>query len=550
MHMQNFIKRLETSFKENWERPALKDFRKEGLTYEGLANEIVSLQLLWKKAGLNPGDKIAINARSSANWLKLFHAGVTGGYTTVQLFNGFTPSDTIGLVNHSDSRILYTEKAIFERMDFEAMPELLGVFDTATMELLAERNGFGALVSDHGTMIQETYPNGLKPEDIVFADRPFDDVCAIMYTSGSTGSPKGVMLTVENFSANVDSVPEMIPYQPKDTYASILPYAHIFGLTCDGIIPFTLGMDVTVLGIPPIPANIKAIMTEVKPTIFFAVPLILSKFVQYAVGDLITCEAGRKRLADYKNNPEYCAMLHDILFRYLGGRIEAFLTGGAAIPSELEQLLAFKLELPFCSGYGLTETAPVLSVGKVGMYKAKSCGILNEMYMEYRIDSPNPKEIAGELHCRGGQVFAGYYKNPEATAKAFTADGWFKTGDLGLIDDERNLFLVGRCKSMILSTNGQNIFPEEIEVVLNELPYVAESIVVDRDSKIIALIVPDSDAAAHDNLNAETLNELMNKNIAHLNTKIPQYSQVAGFELHFEPFAKTPKGSIKRFMYK
>ena len=547
--LDTFISRIGNSIRTGWDRPALKDFRKDGLTYGQFASELLRLQLLWENAGLQKGDKIAICARSCSNWLKVFHAGVTGGYVSVQLFNGFTPSDVMGLVNHSDSRILYTEKAIFDKMDFSQMPQVIGVVDTLTMELLASREGFEKVYGSLDEAFAKEYPHGVSPEDVNLTDRDMDDVCAIMYTSGSTGSPKGVMLTVRNFSTNVDSVIDLVPFRRGTPYVSLLPFAHIFGLTCDGIIPFTMGMSVTVLVIPPIPSNVKDIMMEVKPNIFFAVPLILSKFVDYAVGDLISCDAGKKRLADYQNNPEYCRMLHDIIFRYLGGNIEVFLTGGAAIPSELESLLAFKIGLPFATGYGMTETAPVLSVGQLGAYKPKSCGLLNEKYMEYRIDSPDPEHIAGELQCRGGEVFAGYYKNPEATSRTFTEDGWFRTGDLGTIDADRNLFLVGRCKSMILSTNGQNIFPEEIEVILNELPYVAESVVVARGQRLVAIIVPDADAAAHSDIDADSLYELMKQNVAVLNSRIPQYSQVAEFELRYEPFAKTPKGSIKRFMY-
>ena len=549
LKIDNFIRLFEGAVKDSWDRPALSDFRKSTITYRELAERIETLDMIWKKAGLKPGDKIGINTKSCALGASVFMAAVSKGYVAVQLYNAFTPADTQRLVNHSDSKILYTEKRTFDEMDFDAMPELLCVIDGATGQVLASRNGVGQLYADAADMIARKYPAGMKPEDFTVCNPDIDDVCAILYTSGSTGNPKGVMLTYRNYTANVQGIRPGFPFYPHENYLSLLPHAHSFGLTCDVVIPMTMGMHVTVLGIPPIPANVQAAMQEVRPRIFYGVPLIFVKFAEYVLGNEIHSPEGKSKLDNYHSNAEYCRMLHDKLIEAMGGRMEILVTGGAAIPSEVESLLVYKLQLPFVTGYGLTELAPIVSYGKIGKYIPKSCGEYLPEIMEVNIDSPDPEHIAGELSIKGDVVFKGYYKNPEATAKVLQ-DGWFRTGDIGTIDKNRNVFLLGRSKNMILTDNGQNVYPEEIEVILNELPYVAESIVLQRDSHIIALIVPDMDALDKGGLNADALEAIMKQNIALLNSKLPAYSTVNGFEIRFEPFAKTPKGSIRRFMYK
>jgi len=304
-----------------------------------------------------------------------------------------------------------------------------------------------------------------------------------------------------------------------------------------------------VLGLPPIPMNVKDALMEVKPRIFYGVPLIFVKLIDYILGSDIHSAEGQEKFKNYEQYPEYCKMLYEKLMRETGGKIEVFATGGSAIPSEVESLLVHKLKVPFITGYGLTELAPIVSYGKVGKYVTKSCGEYLPEVMELRIDSPDPQHIAGELYVKGDVVFVGYYKNPEATAQVLQ-DGWFRTGDIGTVDKDNNVFLLGRSKNMILAENGQNVYPEEIEVILNELPYVAESIVLQRDHRIVALIVPNMDALDKAGIGSDALDAVMKQNIAYLNSKLPGYSAVNDFELRFEPFSKTPKGSIRRFMYK
>ncbi len=546
--IENFTKLFEHATRENWDAPALSNFRKDTITYRQLAERIETLDLIWKKAGLQRGDKIAINTRPCALGASIYYAAVSKGYVAVEIYNAFTPADTQKLVNHSDSKILYTEKHTFEQMDYAQMPSVLCAIDCATGEVLASREGVGELYARGAEILAERYPAGMKPEDFRVADVDLDDVCAILYTSGSTGNPKGVMLTYRNDTANVQAITPGFPFHRGENYLSLLPHAHSFGLMCDVVIPLTLGMHVTVLGLPPIPSNVKDALMEVRPRIFYGVPLIFVKLIEYILGPDIHSAEGQEKFKEYEKYPEYCKMLYDKLMRETGGKIEVFATGGSAIPSEVESLLVYKLKVPFITGYGLTELAPIVSYGKVGKYIPKSCGEYLPEVMEIRIDSPDPEHIAGELSIKGDVVFKGYYKNPESTAEVLR-DGWFRTGDIGTVDKDNNVFLLGRSKNMILTENGQNVYPEEIEVILNELPYVAESIVLQRDHRIVALIVPNMAQLDNAGLGADGLDAIMRQNIAFLNSKLPAYSAVNDFELRFEPFSKTPKGSIRRFMY-
>ncbi|MBO7574285.1 MAG: AMP-binding protein [Bacteroidales bacterium] len=546
----SFLRRFEQSVKACWDKTALVEYNQAGLTYGELAAELEKTVLWWRAAGLQPGDKIAINARSSAGWAKTFFAAQTGGFVAVQLFNGFTPDDTMHLVDHSDSRILYTEKAIFEKMDFAAMPQVMGVLDTKSGELLAARGDFADVYAQRDVLFAAAHPDGLSADEVHYPDRPLDELCALMYTSGSTGNPKGVMISIRNFSSNIQLIPHHFPYKREDNYVSVLPYAHIFGLVYDLMAPLCYGMTLCILFVPPVPAYLKPALRAYKPYVFFAVPLIINKMIDDTIGEFIRSKSGAAKLADYKNNPDFCEALRTIFMNAFGGNLGLMITGGAAMPEQLERLFLEQLKVPFVTGYGMTECTPTITLGHKETYVMKECGEPVPEGIELKIDSPDPHHVAGEVLVRGHVVFSGYYKNPEATRAVFTDDGWFRTGDLGTIDDLGRTFLVGRSKSMILGANGQNIFPEEIEVVLNQLPYVQESIVVGRNGQLTALIVPDQTMLADQNIDSDTLKSIMDANLATLNEKIPAYSSVRGYEVQFTPFAKTPKGSIKRFMYK
>ena len=543
--MQYFIKTFEESVKSCWGNPALNDYKSEALTYGELARKIETWHLIWKAAGLKEGDKISLNARSSSNWATTFMAVTSGGYVSCQLFNGFTPADTQKMVNHSDTKILFTEKAIFDGMNFDEMPQLIAAIDMKNMELLASRSNFADIYARAEELFAEAHPNGWSAEDVKYIDRDMDDLCCLNYTSGSTGTPKGVMLTVRNISSNVDLIPRYFPYRRGDNYLSILPFAHIFGMLYDMTACLCTGMHLTILCLPPAPTILKDAMQSVSPCTVMMVPLVLKKMAEYSAVEILSDKANSELI---KNSPEYYALLRSRMMTNLGGKVEIIVTGGAALPEELEKMLIEKLQLPLVTGYGMTECGPTITLGKLGKYKLKSCGILVDC-MQIEIDSPNPHEIVGEVLVKGSNTFVGYYKNPEADKEVFTENGWFRTGDFGTIDEENNLFLVGRNKSLLLGSNGENVYPEEIEVKLNVLPYVAESLIVQRGEKFIALIVPNADMIAAANISAGTLEDIMEQNITTLNKNIPAFAQVSGYELQEEAFAKTPKGSIKRFKY-
>ena len=546
----SFLKTFQRAILECWDKPAIEEYKSSSITYGELAAELDKTVRFWKAAGLQAGDKIAINARSSAGWGKTFFAAQTGGFVAVQLFNGFTPADTMQLVNHSDSRILYTEKAIFDKMDFEAMPALLGAIDTRSGELLAARGDFAERYAARDAAFAAAYPGGFTRADVRFAERDLDELCALMYTSGSTGNPKGVMISVRNFSSNIQLIPNHFPYKREDNYVSVLPYAHIFGLVYDLMAPLCYGMTLCILYVPPVPANLKPALRQYRPFVFFAVPLIINKMLDDTIGEFIRSKSGAAKLADHVHNPDFCEALRTIFMNAFGGNLGLMITGGAAMPEQLERLFLEQLKVPFVTGYGMTECTPTITLGHKETYVMKECGEPVPEGIELKIDSPDPRHVAGEVMVRGHVVFTGYYKNPEATRAVLSEDGWFRTGDLGTIDELGRVFLVGRSKSMILGTNGQNIFPEEIEVVLNQLPYVQESLIVSRGGRLTALIVPNQNLLAEQNIDAATLGQIMDNNLSDLNKKIPAYSAVGGYEILFDPFAKTPKGSIKRFMYR
>lgn len=532
--MKDFITRFQEAVKDNYEKPALNNFRQNSLTYHELSDEIRRIQSAWKAAGLQKGDTIAIYAPNSANWIKIFFAAVTGGYVAVELYHLYTPEDVMRLVCHSDSKFLYMEERVFEQMDIKKMPGLIAVIDIVSLNIIAQHGDFSRLLNN--CSYEENPCNSVNP----------DDTCTIIYTSGSTGSPKGVMLSVRNISANVDAISSAYPYRKGENYLSTLPFAHAFGLMFDVILPLCNGMHTYVLCSAPIPTSLIIALNEIHPHMFFTVPIVLQKLILNLIGNEYNSKEGQHKLANYTDNPDFCQLLKIKILAGMGNEIEVFGTGGATVPFEFESLILNKLSLPFVTVYGMTECSPIISLDVPGKYRMRSSG--KYLYnVQVRIDSQDPSAIPGEILVKGDSVFSGYYKNPDANAKVFTADNWFHTGDLATVDDEKNIFISGRCKNMFLYANGENIYQEEIEEILNELPMVEESLIVCRDDRLIALIVPERDA---NNQLSGSVNEIMAKNIQTLNKRLPKYSRVTEYELFKEPFAKTSKGNIRRYMYK
>ena len=547
MYDISFIKRFESTVKKHWNDPALNDYRSSVWTYGQLAAQIEQDHLFWKAAGLGKSDKIALNAKSCAGWAKTFMAIMTGGYVGVQLFDGYTPSDTMSLVNHSDSVALFTNAAKWKNMDIARMPNIRLVINVDDWGCLwAADEQTRATYDTMESLFAQKWPNGYGPDDVVFPTDNWDELSTISYTSGSTGDPKGVMLTYRNFSANVDYSQRHVP--AGERMVSMLPMAHMYGLVIEFIYPLCNGTSIYWLGKAPTPAALMSAFAEVKPYLLITVPLVMEKIYKSKVKPTLDKPVVKFLTKIPGVNKIIYNKVKDGLVSAFGGEVLEFIMGGAALNPEVEKLFK-KIHFPYLVGYGMTEACPLLAYEHWTKYVPGSCGKAVDV-AEVRIESEDPEHIAGEIQARGENITIGYYKNPEASANAFTEDGWLRTGDLGIIDKDGNIFIKGRSKSMILSANGQNVYPEELEAIINNQPYVAESVVVDRAGKIVALVYLDKDAIKRDGLDDEAVADIPEKVRVGANRKLPNYSQIAKVEVVLVPFEKTPKMSIKRFLYK
>ena len=527
----NFISKFESTVKECWDMPAIGDYGKSIASYGQLARDIEVLRMVCDASGMKPGDRIALNGRNCYGWALIFMAATVLGYTSVLILHGSTSDTVERIVKKAGCKILFTEKATYAGMDFEAMPDLMGVVDVHTMELLAARGNRVGLYLLRERLFHAHYREGFRITDLHYEERSMDDLCCVIYTSGSTGNPKGVMLTGQNFQNYVDRIPQMFPMQRGDTHLNTLPFAHLFGLAYDTLAPLCLGQSVYILLDAPSPSVLGKALRDIHPEMLFVVPMVLNKLISSVIGrdiNNIGEKAGEK--------------VRDAL----GGHIKGIMSAGAAASLDMEDLMVNRLRLPYVTGYGLTECAPLITLSQTDSYVRGSCGKVLPDMDGFRIDSPDPQNIPGELQVKSKFLFAGYYLNEEATMDAFTKDGWFHTGDVGTIDAGGHVILSGRCKNMLLTSNGQNVYPEEIETILNAMPFVSESLIVQRRESFGALIVPDAEG---ESISGSTLEMVMNQNIAILNGKIPTYSKISWYRIEKEPFEKTPKGSIKRFIY-
>lgn len=557
--MKHFLSYVDESIKANWTRPALSNYGANTLTYGDVASEIEKMHILFEKCGITKGEKIALCAKNCAEWCVAYFAIVSYDAVCVPLLPDFLPKNIVDLTRLSDSRLLMVDKNIMGNLerdkvagDFNALNNFCGLINVVTLDTLVDCNGLLAnMKSDVLEEYGSRYPNGITPADINYTKDDLDALAVISYTSGTSSSPKGVMLTSRSISSNVQFARTHIPAVADDKILSILPLAHIFGQIFDFVYPFTCGCHINIYTEKPIPARLLKALADVKPYMFLTVPLLIEKIFRSKVMPQLQKPAMRVLRAIPGINSIIYKKVREKLITTFGGNIHkgGIILGGAAINKEVEAIMK-KIKLPYTVGYGMTECGPLLSYRRWQDFVMRSCGAVAHPGVDIRIDSENPATVPGEIQAKGDSVMIGYYKNEEATKATFTEDGWLKTGDMGLMDKNENIFIKGRCKNMILTANGQNVYPEEIEDLVNQLPYVAESLVVGRKHGLAALIVPNPDAVAEAGLDESQLQKVMEENLFALNAELPAYSKLTICELRKEPFEKTPKLSIKRFMYK
>ncbi len=549
--MHNYLNLLNKTVKENWESPALCFFNGEQITYEGLAKHIARFHILFEKAGIEKGDKIAICAKNTNRWAVSFLAVNTYGTVIVPILSDFLPESVNSLVDHSDSVILFTDKEIWNKLDPGKMPKIKAAINVDDFSLLySSDENFTAIFNGLDDSFNEKYPQGFGREDAKFKvdDSNLNDLAIINYTSGTTSAPKGVMLSYKNVSASVEFAHNHIPCHPGQTIVSMLPMAHIYGLVFEFIYPLSGGVCVYYLGKSPAPSLLLKAMKSVKPYLLITVPLVMEKIYKSSVKPALSKPAVKVLTHIPGVNKLIYKKVRETLDSAFGGNVQEYIMGGAALNPEVEKCFR-KIGLHYTVGYGMTEAAPLLAYENWSRYAFGSCGKKVDC-AQMRIDSEDQHKIAGEIQAKGDNVCMGYYKNEEATAAAFTDDGFLRTGDLGTMDKAGNIYIRGRSKNMILSSSGQNVYPEEIEAVVNSQPYVSESVVVDRGSKLVALVYLDQDGIKKAGLDEEAVSDIPESIIVNVNKSMPNYSKLTKVEVVLEPFAKTPKMSIKRFMYK
>lgn len=552
MIAENFIKLYEKSFRENWDLNCLTDYGEDNtFTYGEVAKEIARIHLFFKHCQLRRGDKVAIIGKNNTRWCISFLATITYGAIVVPILQDFNPSDVHYIINHSESSFLFTSDLIWERLEEEKLPDIRGVFSLTDFRCLYQRDGESIqyylrhLEED----MQATYPQGFSKEDVTYTDLENDKVMLINYTSGTTGFCKGVMLTGNNLAGNVVYGIHSELLKRQENVLSFLPLAHMYGCAFEFLTAVAVGTHVTLLGKTPSPKILLTAFEEVKPNLIITVPLVIEKIYRNTILPLIQKTSMKMALSIPMLNAQIYAQIRTKLVDALGGRFKEVIIGGAALNPDVEEFF-HKIKFPFTVGYGMTECAPLISHQYWDKFVPTSSGKLLEGFLEARISKTDPTTGIGELEVRGENVMKGYYKNEDATREAFTEDGWLRTGDLGTIDADHNIYLRGRTKTMILGSNGQNIFPEELESRLNNLPFVLESLVVESNKKLVALVYPDFDGLNSLGLNTpESLKAIMDQNLENLNKSVGSYEKVSRIQIFPTEFEKTPNRSIKRYLY-
>ena len=548
MEYKPLNKQLEDSFRNNWNRAALSNYQGDTYTYADLASKIVSLHLAFGECGLSKGDKVAVCARNQANWGVCFLAALTYGAVPVPILHEFTPDSVQNLVNHSEAKILLVGESIWEGLDVSGMPELrLAALVNNLEYVYAKDQAVLERCQKISELMESRYPDGIRPEDIHWnEDRP-DELAIINYTSGTSGFSKGVMIPYRALLCNVafagtTAEPQM---DCNSKVVSMLPSAHMYGMMFEFLFEMTIGAHVYFLNRVPSPKIIMNAFADIHPDIIIAVPLIIEKVYKSQIKPI--AEKYSKLIRIPLVNRLIFKKIRNGLIEAFGGNFAEVILGGAAFNPEVEAFFR-KISFPFTVGYGMTECAPLITYCKWNRTRMGSCGMAITG-CEVRIDSQDPFKIPGEIQVKGDNVFLGYYKNDEATGMSFTEDGWFRTGDMGVVDKDGYLYLRGRSKCMILGPSGQNIYPEELEAVINNVQYVTESLVIDDGGALTALIYPDFAQGGLDGLSAEDVQKRLSDSLPEINHHLPVYAQIKKIEFMTEDFERTPKRNIKRYLY-
>ena len=545
---QSFIALIEQSIKTNWYLNALTDYKGITLQYRDVARKIEKIHILLENAGIEKGDKIAICGRNSAHWTVTYLAVITYGAVVVPILHEFKADQVHNIVNHSEARLLFVGDQIWENLNEAAMPHLEGIIELKDFGVPVSRSEKLAYARDHlNEIFGHKFPCRFRPDDISYEKEKSEDLAIINYTSGTTGYSKGVMLPYRSILSNVLYCKEKIGLKAGDSVVSMLPLGHVFGMTFDFLYGFTAGAHLWFLTRMPSPKIIAESFAEIRPRVIACVPLIVAKIFKKNILPKVDNKLGKLLLHVPIISDKIKELIKQKAMEVFGGNFIEIIIGGAPFNAEVEAFLKM-IDFPYTIAYGMTECGPIICHSHWTELKLASCGKVAAR-MEAKVLSPNPSAIAGELVCRGANLMLGYYKNEEATRQVIDTEGWLHTGDMATIDEDGNVFIKGRCKNLLLTSSGQNIYPEEIESKLNNMPYVSESLIILQQDKLVGLIYPDSDDAFAHGLSQSDLVRVMEENRLELNKQLPAFSQIARFKLYPEEFEKTAKKSIKRFLY-
>ncbi|MDR2361324.1 MAG: AMP-binding protein [Prevotellaceae bacterium] len=548
MNTNSFISYFERSFKENWDRPALSDYKGITLLYKDVARRIAKMHIIFEECHLRKGDKIALCGRNQSNWGVVFLATLTYGAVAVPILHEFKPDNVHHIVNHSDSRLLFVGDTVWECLNERTMPNLDAIISLSDFSVLFCKDESLRIARERlNERFGRKYPKNFRPEHIAYHHDKPDELAVINYTSGTTGLSKGVMLPYRSLLSNMLFAWEVLPDNYRQSLVSMLPMAHMYGLMFEFLYEISVGMHVHFLTRMPTPKIILEAFEQIKPSLIISVPLIIEKIYRRQLQPLLEKTSVKMLLKlpiiDQSVRKKFLMALNNVF----GGQFYEIVIGGAAFNREAETFFK-KIGFRYTVGYGMTECGPIITYEDYSRTPLYSCGKAVPR-MEVKIDSPAPDTVAGEILVRGDNVFLGYYRNEEATQEAFSDDGWLHTGDIGVMDSNGYLYIRGRCKNMILGSSGQNIYPEEIEDYINNKPYVVESLVLEQDGKLVALIFPDYAAAETNGIRDHDLLRLIEEVRLKVNEELPAYAQLARVEIRPEEFEKTPKKSIKRFLY-